>query len=330
MARLRSVAHFLAVTIAAASILAACGGGGGGGGVSRPRVAVSDPPLADLVRRVAGERFEVVAVVPLGADGHTYEPRPSDARALNGARLYIENGLGLNVTVSAFARDQLPAETPVVALARTIPPDEIIPNESPEQVAAHGHAHNFNAHLWPDPVYAAEYVRIIETALVDVDPEGADGFRQRAAALGAEIKALENAIRTAIDTIPPANRKLLVYHDAWSYFGRRFGIPVIGTIQPVNFSEPSAAEVRRTIDQVRQSGVPAFFGSEVFPTDVLKTIAEATGSRYVGDLSDDRMPGKPGDAEHGYVGMMVQNARTIVSALGGNAGALDAVDPRKR
>jgi ABC-type Zn uptake system ZnuABC Zn-binding protein ZnuA len=309
--------------------LAGCSSGGGGGD-SRLRVAVSDPPLADLTRRVAGDALEIVGLVPLGADGHTYEPRPEDARKLSGADLYIENGYGLNNTVSAFARDSLPKDTRMIALAATVPPQDIIPDESPEQIAAHGHAHVFNVHFWPDPVYAVGYVREIERALIELDPPGADGYRQRATALVGEIESLRTAIEAAVDTIPPANRKLVVYHDAWSYFGRRFGIPVVGSVQPANFSEPSAAEVRAIIQQVRQARVPAFFGSEVFPSDVLATIAEETGARYFADLSDDKLPGRPGAPEHGYVGMMVDNARTIVNALGGNAGALDPVDPKKR
>lgn len=290
-------------------------------------VVVSDPPLADLVSRVAGPAVAVTSVVPLGADGHTYEPRPENARALAEADVYIENGMGLNDVVSAFAATNYPPGTPHHALADVIPSDEVIATDSAEEIAAHGHAHNFNAHFWPDPVYARLYVDRIAEILAEVDPDDAAGHRERAAALLAEIEALDTAFAAVIETIPEANRKLVVYHDSWSYFGRRFGLPVIGAIQPTDFSEPSAAELRSTIEEVRAAGVPAFFGSEVFPSDVLEVIEEESGAAYVADLSDDAMPGEPGDPEHSYVGMMVANVRTIVTALGGDASGLDAVDP---
>lgn len=290
-------------------------------------IVVSDPPLADLVSRVAGPAVAVVSVVPLGADGHTYEPRPENARALAEADVYIENGMGLNDVVSSFAATNYPPGTPHHALADVIPPAEVIATDSAEEIAAHGHAHNFNAHFWPDPVYARLYVDRIAEILVEVDPDGAAGHTERAAALLAELEALDTAFAAAIETIPEANRKLVVYHDSWSYFGRRFGLPVIGAIQPTDFSEPSAAELRSTIEEVRAAGVPAFFGSEVFPSDVLEVIEEESGAAYVADLSDDALPGEPGDPEHSYVGMMVANVRTIVTALGGDASGLDAVDP---
>lgn len=321
--------HRAAVAVVLAIVaLGACSSGGSGSSGSL-NVVVSDPPLTDLVRRVAGDGVDVVGLVPLGADGHTYEPRPADARKLARADLYIENGLGLNASMTEFAGDNLPEEAEVVLLAQVVPFDEVIPTESPEQIAAHGHAHSFNPHFWLDPTYAARYVVRIEEALSTADPGGADGYKARAAALEKEILALDDAFKAAIETIPPDNRKLVVYHDSWSYFGRRYGLPVLGAIQPTDFSEPSAAEVRRTIDQVKAANVPAFFGSEVFPSNVLDAIAEETGARYVADLSDDRLPGEPGDPRHGYVGMMVENTGTIVRSLGGDPAALEAVDPSR-
>lgn len=293
-------------------------------------VVVSDPPLADLVKQVAGEQVEVVSLVPLGADGHTYEPKPDDARTLAKANVYIENGMGLNNVVSSFAASNYGPGTPHHVLAEVIPQAEVIAMDSAEEIKAHGHAHNFNAHFWPDPVYAMAYVKRIEQILVQFDALDAAGYTSRAAAFTAQLQRLDEAFRTAIATIPAANRKLVVYHDSWSYYARRYGMTVVGAIQPTDFSEPSAAELRSMIEEVRREGVPAFFGSEVFPSDVLQVIEQETDAKYVADLSDDRLPGTVGAPEHSYVGMMVANTRTIVTALGGDAGALATVDPAQR
>jgi ABC-type Zn uptake system ZnuABC Zn-binding protein ZnuA len=101
---------------------------------------------------------------------------------------------------------------------------------------------------------------------------------------------------------------------------------MIGAVQPADFSEPSAADVRAMIDQLRQVGVPAFFGSEVFPTRVLNAVAEETGAAYFSDLRDDELPGQPGEAQHSYIGMMKLNAEAIVKGLEGNPDALAAID----
>ena len=101
---------------------------------------------------------------------------------------------------------------------------------------------------------------------------------------------------------------------------------MIGAIQPSDFSEPSAGEVADLIDQIEEEDIPAIFGSEVFPSDVLETIADETGAEYVDDLRDDDLPGEPGDEEHSYIGLMVRNMEIMLPALGGDALAMADVE----
>lgn len=293
----------------------------------RKRVVVSDPANTAIVREIAGDLLEVESLVPPGANGHTYEPVPSDAVRAATADLYIENGMELNEAVSTFVRANYPDGTPEVNLSDAIPENEVISTDSAAEIASHGHAHSFNAHFWTDPIYAIAYAEKIATALSNLDPANAQIYSERAAAFIERLRMLDEVTRAAIASIPITNRKLVVYHDSWSYFGRRYGIPIVGAIQPVSFSEPSAEEIRRMIDQIRAENVPAFFGSEVFPSDVLETIAAETGSTYYSDLSDEELPGEPGTPEHSYEGMMIQNVRLITSALGGDVSLLDGLVP---
>lgn len=322
------------VAIAVALLASACGSGGGGGaapplvpGESFTVVADLDP-LTDLVRQVAGDRAEVVSLVPSGLDGHTYEPRPSDVTTIAQAHLFIANGGGLNLAVEDLAECNLSDGSPLVRLANvTVRDDELLYTDVHSHGDGPAHGHTGNVHLWTNPPYTMRYVDQIAAAMSERDTDGAEEYAGNAAALNERLQALSDAIAAAVATIPPDVRKLVVYHDSWSYFGRNYSIEVIGAIQPTDFSEPSAAEVRAMVEQIRSEGVPAFFGSEVFPSDVLEAVARESGADYVGDLNDDRLPGQPGDPEHGYIGMMLRNVRTIVDALGGDSSPLDAVDP---
>src|SRR5918911_3830574 len=96
----------------------------------------------------------------------------------------------------------------------------------------------------------------------------------------------------------------------------------MGAIQPADFKEPSPKEVAAIIDQLKQEQVPAIFGSEVFPSKVLQQIARETGATFVDKLRDDAPPGKAADAGHTYVGMMLEDMRNMLPALGGNVDAL--------
>ena len=133
--------------------------------------------------------------------------------------------------------------------------------------------------------------------------------------------------RASFATIPRAKRKLLTYHDAYAYFGRDYGWDVIGAIQVSDFEDPTPKEVAGLIDQVKQTKVPAIFGSEVFPSPVLKQIGKEAGVKYVDVLRDDDLPGKPGDPEHSWMGLMHFDYVTMTEAMGGDAAALTAFKP---
>lgn len=332
----RSSAARAALIVTLLTALAACGFetrqqvASGAGAASGEPVAAGGPvvvstvaPVTDLVRQVMGERGTLVGLVPDGVDSHTFEPGPGDARVLSGADLFIANGLFLEEPSIDLARANLPDGAPIVTLA-----DEVIAEDE--------WAFDFsfpaedgvpNPHLWLDVGFAMDYVRQITATLTDVDPEGEATYVANSEAYLADLTALDDAIRNAIASIPEESRRLVTYHDSWPYFGRRYDIDVVGAVQPSDFSEPSASEVRTIVAQVEAQEVPAVFGSEVFPSDVLRVIADETGATYVEELSDDELPGSPGDAEHSYIGMMVGNVRTMATHLGGDPSLLDAVDP---
>lgn len=281
-------------------------------------------PITDLVRRVAGDAAQIVAMVPDGVDSHSFEPEPSQAADLSRARLFVANGLHLEEPSLRLAGANLPEGARIVRLGdETVPPEEWVFDRSFPRSGGVP-----NPHVWLDVPRAGRYVDVIADAVAEVvAPEQRDAVRARARELSAQLEELHKAIETAAATVPADKRKLLTYHDSWAYFGQRYGFTVVDAVQPVGLNEPSAAEVREVIDHIRSERVPAVFGSEVFDDEVLRAIAQETGVRFVGDLADDALPGEPGDPEHSYIGMMARNARIVVEALGGDAAALDAIDP---
>ncbi len=285
----------------------------------------SIPPVADMVSRVGGGRVEVVSIVPQGVDGHTYEPAPSDVASLARADVNFLASATLNPSVTRTAEANLPADAVSVDLmALTVTDEEAISDGGHSHGSGGTHAHA-NVHVWTDPTIALRWVTTIRDQLTAIDPAGAEAYTSNAAALTTQIEALHAATIAATATVPDVFRTLVVYHDSWSYFGRSYGYEVLGALQAADFAEPSAAEMADMVRQIRDAGVPAFFGAAVFPTEVLQRVSEEANVPYVSDLADDELPGAPGEPRHSYVGMMVENVRNIVTSLGGDATALDAV-----
>jgi ABC-type Zn uptake system ZnuABC Zn-binding protein ZnuA len=103
---------------------------------------------------------------------------------------------------------------------------------------------------------------------------------------------------------------------------------VIGAIQASDFNDPSPRDVANLIDQVHVERVPAIFASEVFPTNIVDQIAKEGNVTVVETLSDDDLPGNPGDNNHSYVGMMLENMKNMIIPLGGNVEALNDINPQ--
>jgi ABC-type Zn uptake system ZnuABC Zn-binding protein ZnuA len=161
-----------------------------------------------------------------------------------------------------------------------------------------------------------------------VDPGDADAYAANDAEFAALVDELDVAMREAFSSLPEERRTLLTYHDAYAYFAEDYGWDVVGAIQVSSFEDPSPSEVADLIDQVREEDVPAIFGSEVFPSPVLEQIGEEAGVEYVDTLRDDDLPAEPGDPTHSWLGLMRFDFETMVSALGGDATALEELGVR--
>jgi ABC-type Zn uptake system ZnuABC Zn-binding protein ZnuA len=287
------------------------------------KVVTTVAPITSIVENVAGDKADIAGIIPEGINSHTFEPVPSDSKLLSKADIIIFNGLDLETPTVKLAQANLKQGAAIYSLGdKTIKEDQYIYDFSFPKEQGHP-----NPHLWLNPEYAMRYAALARDELIRLDPKNKRSYETNSAQFIKKLEALDQAIKDSIQTIPAGQRRLLTYHDSWPYFARRYGFQVIGAVQPSDFADPSPKEVIRLIEQIRKEKVPAVFGSEVFPSPVLAQIAREAKSRYIDKLRDDELPGKPGDPQHSYIGMMVENMTIMFEALGGSADALKKVEP---
>jgi zinc/manganese transport system substrate-binding protein len=292
------------------STLTACTSSGtrGQDEAARPVVVATSAIAADFVQRLAGDYVKLVILVPNAVDTHTYEPKASELRALDGAILVVLPDSDLNSEITQIAEITVGQKNIIDLNASSLTEQDYIYRD---QRARRGR----NVHTWTDPSLAVKWIDPLASALVMRLPHQRELILAAATELIAELEKLDSETRASINTLSESSRKLVVYHDAWEYFGRRYSVEVVGALQAVDFSEPSAAEIAAMAKQIRNEQVRAFFGSEVFPSAIMQTLEGESGSRYVSDLADDALPGQPGTIEHTYRGMMERNVSLIVENL---------------
>jgi ABC-type Zn uptake system ZnuABC Zn-binding protein ZnuA len=129
-----------------------------------------------------------------------------------------------------------------------------------------------------------KFANITTDKLIEMDPSNSKYYISNSQRYNELLKELDEGIKKSVDTIPRENRKLLTYHDSWAYFALRYGMTVIGAIQPSDFGEPSPQDVARLIDQIRTENIPGLFASEVFPTNIIDQIAKEANVTIVETL----------------------------------------------
>jgi len=311
-----------ALAVGSALILTACGTssaeepGGGTGMVIVTTVA----PITSITSNIVGDKAQVVGIVPEGTNSHTFDPPPQVAATMEKADIVFVNGLQLEEPTFELAEENAQNATIVKIADQVLPESEYIYDFSfPKEDGKP------NPHLWTDPTYAIKYAGVIKDTVVAKDPANSDYYTKNYEAFVVKATALSDALKKDQATVPEGGLELLTYHDAYAYFAKTYGWKVIGAVQPSSFDEPTPAEVGALIEQIRTEGVPTIFGSEVFPSPVLEAIAAETGVRYEDSLRDDDLPGEPGSPEHSLLELLRYNYRTMITGLGGNPAALDAL-----
>jgi len=312
------------------ALVAACGSsddtgapvGRTGPADARLTVVSTVAPITSIAANVIGDRADITGVVPEGTNSHTFEPPPQIAKVLEDADVVFVNGLQLEEPTFELAEANAKKGSEILKVGdAALPESEYIYDFSfPEKDGKP------NPHLWTDPLYAIRYAEEIRDVMVRRDPANAGYYTGNTAAFVAKATALSDALKSDQASIPGGKKELLTYHDAYAYFAKDYGWNVIGAVQPSNFEDPQPKEIANLVDQIKDQQVPVIFGSEVFPSKVLEQIAKETGARYEDTLRDDDLPGRPGEPEHSWLGLMRYDYRTMIKGLGGTTPALDALD----
>ena len=143
----------------------------------------------------------------------------------------------------------------------------------------HGHAHgSVDPHFWMDIDFVIEAVEAIRAQLARLDPAGADGYRERAEAYAAELRALDAEVAATLADLPEERRYLVTFHDAYGYFAERYGLTILGFIVEGPEEEPAAGAIAELVERVETLGVPFIFTEPQFSARAIEQVARDSGA----------------------------------------------------
>ncbi len=280
-------------------VLLACGSSDDDQANGELRIVASLEIFADMVRNIAGERADVEALLPSGADSHTYELPPNRVAKVVRADITFINGLGLEEASEDVIKNN--ASGPVIELADGLPGFDA--GEEDDESGR-------NPHLWLDAQLAARYVETMRDALIELDPDGRANYESNAETYLDELAVLDGEFVAAVEAIPAENRKLVTFHDAYVYMAERYGLEITAVVVPSPGQEPSAQAIADLVRDIE--GLPAVFREPQFNAEVLELAAEDVGVQILDLLSDAYV-----DDVDSYVDLMRFNMNQLLEGLGG-------------
>ncbi len=296
----RVIASTVATAALAGALLA--GGCGSRPGVADPDTAVSvvatTTQVGDFARAVGGRRASVDQILEPNSDPHEYEPRPSDARAVENADVVLRSGGDLDTWTSALTESGGHAR--LVTLSGAV------------------HKRSDDPHWWQDPRNAVLAVAAIRDALVRADPAGGPAYDRNAARYTARLERLDRSVAACVARVPRAGRKLVTSHDALGYYAHRYGLRLVGTVIPSLSSQaqPSSRDVNRLVSQIRRERVEAIFPESSLNPKLERAVSRESGATGGGALWADTL-GPRGSSGSTYIRSIQANTAAIVRGLSG-------------
>ncbi|MFN9126986.1 MAG: metal ABC transporter solute-binding protein, Zn/Mn family [bacterium] len=301
--------------------LAACGGGTPSTTAAgdprpardKPLVVATTPMVGDLVREIGGDRIDLVVLIAPGTDPHLWTPTRTEVMKVLEADAVFMNGLMLEGRAGdAFARVELSGR-PVVRVAEKLPKSDLLTDQ---QNSSH-----FDPHVWMDPVLWAKTAPAVRDALAKIDPDGKESYDRNLTAFETAAAALDRDCSLAINTIPVAQRTLVTAHDAFGYFGRRYGLAVRGIQGLSTESEPSLGDIEELVGKISEERIPAIFIETTVSDRTVRAVVDGCAAKghelKIGEALYSDSLGRAGSAEGTWAGMMRHNAKSIANALGG-------------
>jgi zinc transport system substrate-binding protein len=287
----------------------------------KPRVAVSIFPLYDAARRIAGDRLEVVLVLPAGRSEHSYDPTPREMARIADAKLALSVGLGMDDWLARVVRNASGNAVRVVELGVSVDPRPMTHHEVGEEAADEArdasvehdedddHHHGpKDPHFWLDPRRLARAGALMAQEFARLDPEGAPAYQQRRAQFEREMTALDEQIRARAERW--TKRTIVTFHGSMGYYADRYRLTIAAVIEPFPGREPTARYLREVLEAIQRAQPAALFYEPQLDRHPAQVIADQARLPL---LELDPIGGTPG--RDSYERLMLSNTDSFERAL---------------
>lgn len=279
-------------------------------GEAKIKIVTSLSDLAEFTRAVGGEKVDVDFLVRGSQNPHYIEIKPSYMLKLKSASLFVTIGMQLEIWAPQIVDGSRNPNLIVVDCSKNVRKLEV---PTAKVDASMGDVHPFgNPHYWLDPENVKPILQEILDNLVKVSPADEEYFKSN---MNAYLKKLDTKMKEWTSLMKPLKgTKLVTYHTSFSYFAERFGLSVVGYVEPKPGVPPTPSHSTELIQLMRNSGVKIVGLEQYFEDSTPAQIAKAAGATLI------RLSTSVGgiDGTDDYVQLIEHNIKAVVSAVKGS------------
>ncbi len=268
----------------------------------KPMVLGSASMIADIAQQIGQDYIRIGTIVPIGGDPHLYEPTPGDATKVVKAQLILVNGLTFEGWVNELI-DNSGTKAKVITVTKGVKPimSSVYDNAS-------------DPHAWMDAENGIIYANNIKEALINLLPEVQEDIQKNHDEYVNKLKELDAKILRDIQTIPKAQRYLITSHDAFHYYGKKYGIITESILGTSTDSDAQTSDLIRLNKLIKKQNIPAVFIETTVNPKLLQSLAKDNNIRIGGKLYSDSLGDKDSPAST-YIDMLQYNTNVIVETL---------------
>ena len=296
---------------------------------NKSMIIASHSVLCDLTKAIAEDTIELNCLQDAGQNLHTYRPTPADKKAIEEAQLILYGGYQLEPTITKLikATENPAPKLPLYEMAVTEPiMVEEHHHEGEEDIDDNHQAKEDDkeqelqpdSHVWHDVSNVMTIVELLQSQLIQLNPNDAELYLQNSQALSQELGRLNVWIGEQIATIPEGKNILVTAHDSLNYYAQAYELADYQTLQGLGEEAGStAANLGKLATKIQEIGIPTIFAEAGESDRLINTIAREAKVKVGETALLTESLGPTGTATDNYIGMMTNNTCAIVEGLGG-------------
>ena len=277
-------------------------------------------PLYDFAGKIAGDRAEVINLVPPGSDSHDFEPTPKDLVRLSEADVFIYIGGGFEIWIDDVLHTLDTSSMTVVPMSdhvHLLPLEEANDHEHEEDHDGdngHSHGNSMDPHIWLDPLRAKEMAEAIKDALIERDEDGKEMYEANFSALATELDRLHEEYQQAVQNA--ARKEIIVSHAAFGYLADRYGLEQIAISGLSPSEEPSQKELQEIIALAEKHDVRYILFETLAMPKMANVVKEQIGAQALTLNPLEGLTKEEIAEEKDYFSVMRDNLESLKKALG--------------